>query len=110
MHRRLEQRDEVAEPFSGEGVDVAHERLEVDQVVVGLHARLSHLLAQAVERREVGALGDLRRATVVWRFDSCYRISAHKNGWRVLARLAGSRGRSGRGAPKRGLPGEVEGR
>ena len=62
MHRRLEQRDEVAEPLSGEGVDVAHKRLEVDQVVVGLHSRLSYLLAQAVERREVGALGDLRIA------------------------------------------------
>lgn len=63
MHCGLEERDEVAEGLSGKAVDVAHEGLEVDQVVVCLHPRLRHLLAQPVEGGEVGALGDLPRPT-----------------------------------------------
>ncbi len=61
MHRRLEERDEVAERFAAEGVDVSDERLEVDEVVVGLHPGLCHLLAQTIESRKIGTLRDLSR-------------------------------------------------
>ncbi len=61
MHRRLEERDEIAERFAAEGVDVSNQRLEVDEVVVGLHPGLRHLLAQAIEGGKIGALRDLLR-------------------------------------------------
>ncbi len=61
VHRGLEERDEIAERFAGEGIDVSHERLEVDEVVVGLHPGLCHLLAQTIERGKIGALRDLLR-------------------------------------------------
>ena len=60
VHRRLEERNEVGEGLAAQGVDVAQEGLEVHEVVVGLHARLRHLLAEPVEGGEVGALGHLR--------------------------------------------------
>ena len=61
MHRRLKERDEVAERLAGEGVDVSYNWFEVHKVVVGLHPCLGHLFAQAIESGEVGALGHLRQ-------------------------------------------------
>ena len=63
MHRRLEDRDEVAEGFASEGVYVAHKRFQVNKVVIGFHPRLRNFLAQTVECREVGAFGHLRPVT-----------------------------------------------
>ena len=61
MHCRLEERDEVAERFAAERIDVSNQRFKVDEVVVGLHPGLCHFLAQTIEGRKVGTFGNLKQ-------------------------------------------------
>mmetsp|Transcript_52159 Transcript_52159/g.108898 ORF Transcript_52159/g.108898 Transcript_52159/m.108898 type:complete len:636 (-) Transcript_52159:578-2485(-) len=61
VHQRLEHGGDVGEGLAREHLQELGHRVEVDHVVVGLHPRLRHLLAEAVECRKVGRLGDFEK-------------------------------------------------